>query len=160
MKSEAFSLNEAKAAGGALFSSSLKSLSVDSCTFRDSISTDGDGGAVVLDGVQHSIFKDSVFENNAARNGRGGALHFEGRSLIDNVLKVIGTTFTKNQADKSKSKDFTGGLSGGGGALSIIGTENPDKGIFNVTVATSKFKANTAVGGGMLAICVLLLTAV
>lgn len=160
MKSEKFVENKAKAAGGSLFSSSLKSLSVDTCTFNDSTATNGDGGAVVLDGVQQSSFVETTFNNNVARNGRGGALHYEGRSLIDNVLRVMSTNFTGNKAEKSRPRITSSGLVGGGGAVSIIGTENPDKGIFNVTVKGSRFQGNSALGGGMLTLYVLLLAAV
>ena len=148
--------------GGALYmSSSQLSLTVNRSTFINNIITgpDANGGAVNVDNAnaRSIVFSDSIFVNNSATNGTGGAICTRrGLSIINTIfgynkaplcavvnveqtnfdrsMSLSASTFLHNSASGSTVRGNTGGV----GCIRNA----------NVSIVSSTFSHNTAVGSG------------
>ena len=161
-----FTNNIGYTGGGALYISDMRSqsslvLTVNRSTFINNLVTgsNANGGAVNVNNAnaQSIAFSDSIFVNNSATNGTGGAIYTrEGFSIIDtifglnkaplcavlnveqpnfdNPMNVSTSTFLHNSASGSTVRGNTGGV----GCI-----RNAD-----VSIVSSTFSHNTAAGSG------------
>ena len=97
-------------------------LTVDNSIFKDNVAGFGYGGAVYVEGKCKGI-TNSIFENNTARSRFGGAVHIEGDS--GNGLVVDNCSFTNNTGFAIDKKSVCGGaISYEGSGLVVLTNSN------------------------------------
>lgn len=127
--------------GGAIFAKENSTINISNSQFTNN--TAGNyGGAIYINGKNDPlqfdlVLDDTLFFNNIASNGRGGAIY----ALNSNVL-ISNSLFVGNQALTSSSSD------GDGGALDITSSVQSDTFAGATTLHDVEFTDNTADGYG------------
>lgn len=120
-----FLANNAYGDGGALYFNAISNVTIENTIFNFN-DVAGNGGAIYVSDVSDSsTFRNSIFMNNVAEIGDGGAINFY-KNLINGVFDNV--TFMNN-------------FVGNGGAIYA----NDD--VENTTIANSEFNGNTADSG-------------
>ncbi|QDT05260.1 putative outer membrane protein PmpB precursor [Rubripirellula lacrimiformis] len=152
-------------AGGALFTigqTPTSSILIADSTFDDNEAR-SNGGAIVVAGAG-GTFSNVVVSNN--RSDHGGGLHLSGVMNSDQLLHIVGTDLTKNQASSGGGIEIVNALvhlsestisrnhstsrtSGGGGMLVRSTLANADGSpVAVLEISDTEIVANTAAGEG------------
>ena len=130
-----FSHNKAESSGGAVAIQIAGTTYIANCHFSDNVAG-GSGGAVAAYSKQVIITK-SYFSDNVA--GYGGAVYAYG----SNKGVIISDSYFSDNAVVHRN-----GSSGGGGAVSILRTDDDQWVVSNTIISGNTFANNLAIGGG------------
>lgn len=114
-----FDNNHTDSNGGAIFAKENSSINIRNALFSNN-SSKTYGGAIYLNGKNDPqqfdlMLVNTVFENNIAQNGKGGAIY-----ALDSNILISNSVFDNNQAQSASTSN------GNGGALDITSNVNND----------------------------------
>lgn len=136
-----FDNNHADSNGGAIFAKENSSINISNALFSNN-SSKSYGGAIYLNGKNDPqqfdlMLDDTIFENNIAQNGKGGAIY-----ALDSNILISDSVFDNNQALSSSTSN------GNGGALDITSNVNNDNFTGAAVLNNVAFTNNQAEGKG------------
>jgi predicted outer membrane repeat protein len=112
--------------GGGIYVESGSTLTVaNSVVYSNTITVMADGGALALDGTASAVVTNTTFADNAASNGKGGAI-----SVWEGALDIYTSHFAENTASIS------------GGAIYLFHNPSP------LRITDSSLEGNAACSGG------------
>ena len=75
---------------------------IEDCLFVDNVAN-GSGGAISMQSGSSPVYRNSVFVNNSAGTGHGGAIYALAQSNDDSLIEIDGCLFLNNRASSNRA---------------------------------------------------------